>query len=45
MVFDLLNLICGNPSAVDYFDLLGVKWEMYTQFVEAYYAKCKVRQL
>ena len=44
MVFDSLYLICGNPRAVDYFDLPEAEQERYDQCVEANYAKYDMKQ-
>jgi hypothetical protein len=33
MSFDSLHLICGDPGAVDYFDLPEVERERYDQFI------------
>ena len=44
MSFGSLRMICGDPGAADYFDLLEVERERYDTSMEAYYAKCEADQ-
>ena len=44
MLFGLLHLICGDPGAVDYFDLSEVEQERYDRFMEVYYTTCEADQ-
>ena len=37
---DSLELICGDPGDVDYFNLSADEKERYDSFMESYYSKC-----
>ena len=44
MVFNPLHMICGDPGAINYFNLPKAERKRYDQFMEVYYAKCEAGQ-